>query len=85
VMWLLASSALRGTARSNLAEVAPLEITARQREVLVLMREGRVNREIAEDLGYSVATIKADITALGQLLGARGRAEILERAKRAGL
>ena len=85
VMWLLASSALRGTARSNLAEVAPLEITARQREVLVLMREGRVNREIAEDLGYSVATIKADITALGQLLGASGRAEILERAKRAGL
>jgi len=49
------------------------------------MREGRVNREIAEDLGYSVATIKADITALGQLLGASGRAEILERAKRAGL
>lgn len=85
VMWVLASSALRGTARSNLAEVAPLGITARQREVLVLMREGRGNREIAEDLGYSVATIKADITALGQLLGASGRAEILERAERAGL
>lgn len=85
VMWVLASSALRGTARSNLAEVAPLEITARQREVLVLMRDGKGNREIAEDLGYSVATIKADITALGQLLGASGRAEILEKAKRAGL
>ena len=85
VMWLLASSALRGTARSNLAEVAPLEITARQREVLVLLREGRGNREIAEDLGYSVATIKADLTALGHLLGASGRAEILEKAKRAGL
>ena len=85
VMWLLASSALRGTARSNLAEVAPLEITARQREVLVLMRDGKGNREIAEDLGYSVATIKADLTALGQILGASGRAEILERAKRAGL
>ena len=85
VMWVLASSALRGTARSNLAEVAPLEITARQREVLVLMRDGKGNREIAEDLGYSVATIKADLTALGQILGASGRAEILERAKRAGL
>lgn len=85
VLWVLASSALRGTARSNLAEVAPLEITARQREVLVLMRDGKGNREIAEDLGYSVATIKADLTALGQILGASGRAEILERAKRAGL
>lgn len=85
VMWVLASSALRGTANSNLTESAPLEITARQREVLVLMREGRGNREIAEDLGYSVATIKADITALGQLLGASGRAEILEKAKRAGI
>lgn len=85
VMWVLASSALRGTANSNLAEVAPLEITARQREVLVLMREGKSNRHIAEELGFSVATIKADITALGQLLGASGRAEILDKAKRAGL
>ena len=85
VMWVLASSALKGTARSNLAEVAPLEITARQREVLVLLRDGKGNREIAEELGYSVATIKADMTALGQLLGASGRAEILDKAKRAGI
>ena len=85
VMWVLASSALRGTANSNLTEVVPLEITARQREVLVLMRDERSNREIAEELGYSVATIKADITALGQSLGASGRAEILDKAKRAGI
>ena len=85
VMWVLASSALRGTANSNLTEVVPLEITARQREVLVLMRDERSNREIAEELGYSVATIKADITALGQLLGASGRVEILDKARRAGI
>ena len=85
VMWVLASSALRGTANSNLTEVVPLEITARQREVLVLMRDERSNREIAEEFGYSVATIKADITALGQSLGASGRAEILDKAKRAGI
>jgi len=84
VLWLLAASALKGTARSNLAETAPLELTARQREVLVLMREGRSNRDIADQLGYSVATIKADITALGQMLGASGRADILERARLAG-
>lgn len=85
VMWVLASSALRGTANANLTDAAPLEITARQREVLVLVREGKNNREIAEELGYSVATIKADITALGHLLGARGRGEILDKAQRAGL
>ena len=48
------------------------------------MRDDRSNREIAEELGYSMATIKADITALGHLLGASGRAEILDKAKRAG-
>ena len=85
VMWVLAASALRGTANSNLTEVVPLEITARQREVLVLMRDDKSNRAIAEELGYSVATIKADITALGQLLGASGRAEILDKARRAGI
>jgi DNA-binding CsgD family transcriptional regulator len=85
VMWVLASSALRGTANFNLTEAAPLEITARQREVLVIMRDDRSNREIADELGYSVATNKADITALGQLLGASGRAEILDKAKRAGI
>jgi DNA-binding CsgD family transcriptional regulator len=85
VMWVLANSALRGVARSNLAEVGPLELTARQREVLVLIREGRTNREIAEELGYSPATIKADLTTLSQSLGARGRADLLEKAKRAGL
>ena len=85
VMWVLASSDARGTPNSGLHETAPLEITARQREVLVLMRDDRTNREIADELGYSVATIKADITSLGQLLGASGRAEILDRAKRAGL
>lgn len=85
VMWLLASSALRGALRSNLAETTPLELTARQREVLVLMREGRSNREIADLLGFSGATIKADIRALGQMLGVSGRAEILERSRIAGL
>ena len=62
-----------------------LEAGTVQREVLVLMRDGKGNREIAEELGYSVATIKADITALGHLLGASGRAEILDKAKRAGV
>ena len=85
VLWVLADSALRGTARSNLSEVPPLELTARQREILVLMRGGHANQEIADELGYSAATIKADITSLNAMLGAHGRADLLDKANRAGL
>ena len=84
VMWVLADTALRGATRSNLTEVPPLELTARQREVLLLLRQGRSNAQIAEELGYSTATIKADITALGHMLGTSGKAELLEKATRAG-
>lgn len=84
-LWVLADAALRGSARSHLTEVPPLELTARQREVLVLIREGHSNAEIGAELGYSVATIKADITALGSMLGASGRGDLIEKAKRAGL
>ena len=85
VMWVLADTALRGVARSNLQEAPPLSITARQREILVLLRSGLTNRDIAESLGSSPATIKADITSLGAMLGASGRAELLARAERAGM
>ncbi|MGI9197899.1 MAG: response regulator transcription factor [Candidatus Nanopelagicales bacterium] len=85
VMWMLADTSLRGTTRTHLTESPPLTLTARQREILVLMREGHTNRDMADELGYSQATIKADITALGAMLGASGRAELLEKSKRAGL
>ena len=85
VLWMLAHSALRGTTRSHLTEVPPLELTARQREILILVREGQTNAQIAQELGYSAATIKADLTSLGAMLGAHGRAELLDKAKRAGL
>ena len=84
-LWMIADSALHGEARAMSGQHPPLELTARQREILVRMREGASTREIAQCLGYSVATIKADIATLSAMLGAKGRSDLLVRAKRAGL
>jgi len=85
-LWLLArepSPARHVTGFSGRSSA--MQFTDRQREIILLMRTGRTNRDIAQTLGYSIATIKADITSLGLMLGARGRDEILQRADRAGV
>ncbi len=84
-LWAIADSERNGEARALASDAPPLEFTVRQREILIHLREERSVREIAETLGYSQATIKADITSLGKLLGARGRADLLVKAKRAGI
>lgn len=84
-LWMIADNALHGEARALAGLQGPMALTSRQREVLQRMREGAANREIADDLGYSVATIKADIAALSAMLGAKGRVDLLARAQRAGL
>ncbi len=84
-LWAIAESHRNGEARTWEGTTPPLEFTSRQRTILVHMREGMSTRDIAALLGYSPATIKADITALGKLLGAHGRADVLAKAKRAGL
>ena len=84
-LWSIADAQRHGEARALTTDAPPLEFTARQREILVNMREGRSTREIATMLGYSPATIKADVAALSSLLGAKGRADLLVKAKRAGL
>ncbi len=84
-LWVIADAQRNGEARALATEAPPLEFTPRQREILVRMREGRSTREIASALGYSQATIKADVANLSELLGAKGRADLLVKAKRAGL
>lgn len=54
------------------AEADPLaELTARQREVLQLIAEGRATREIAEILDVSVKTVEAHRAQLMERLGIR--------------
>jgi DNA-binding NarL/FixJ family response regulator len=63
---------------------APL-LSEREREVLGLIADGRTNREIAATLYLSPHTVKEHTSALYRKLGARNRAEAVQRAQRIGL
>jgi two-component system response regulator DesR len=63
---------------------APL-LSEREREVLELVAAGSTNREIAQQLYLSPHTVKEHTSALYRKLGARNRAEAVQRAQRIGL
>jgi two-component system response regulator DesR len=60
-------------------------LTDREREILGLVAEGATNREIAEALFLSPHTIKEHTSTLYRKLGARNRADAVQRAQRLGL
>ncbi len=61
------------------------EITAREREILILIAHGLSNTEIADRLYVSEATIKTHVAHLYRKLGARDRAQAAVIAHQAGL
>ena len=65
------------------SETSP--ISAREREVLLLVAEGLSNREIADRLIVAPNTVKAHVRHLGTKLGASSRTQLLARAREAGL
>ncbi len=64
---------------------APNPLTDRELEVLRLMAEGRRNREIAERLVVSEATVKTHVNNIFSKLGCRDRAEAIVAALQRGL
>lgn len=62
-----------------------LTLTRREREVLVLMAAGRSNREIADELFVTVATVKTHVAHTYAKLGSRNRNEAIGRAVALGL
>ena len=60
-------------------------LTAREREVLVLVAEGLLNNEIAERLHVSEATVKTHISHIFSKLGARDRAAAIVHAFNHGI
>jgi DNA-binding NarL/FixJ family response regulator len=56
------------------------ELSAREREVLLLMSTGATNREIAETLHVSAETVKKHAAALYRKLGVRNRTEAAQMA-----
>jgi len=63
----------------------PVPLSDREREVLELIAAGSTNREIAARLYLSPHTVKEHTSALYRKLGARNRAEAVQRAQRIGL
>lgn len=60
-------------------------LTPRQLEVLALLSQGKVNKEIARILDCAETTVKAHVTAVFRELGARNRTEAVINAQRLGL
>ncbi|MFM7146806.1 MAG: LuxR C-terminal-related transcriptional regulator [Actinomycetales bacterium] len=78
---LLEASGILGKPRTG----AKVHISERQQVILQALRDGRSNPSIATTLGFSVSTVKQDISALQKMLGARNRHEVVQRAVAVGL
>jgi LuxR family maltose regulon positive regulatory protein len=61
------------------------QLTAREREILVLLATGTPNPRIAEELVISVDTVKKHVSHLLGKLGAANRTEAVTRARQLGL
>jgi two-component system response regulator NreC len=81
-----AKEALAEPGRVSSEAVAPIAtLSAREREVLVLLAQGHTNRAIAERLGLSVKTVESYRARLMQKLGLDSRAELTRLAIDLGL
>jgi DNA-binding NarL/FixJ family response regulator len=67
------------------ADAALADLTAREREIFVLIARGRTNGEIAAELYLSESTVKAHVGRVLSKLNLRNRVEALIRAYELGL
>lgn len=63
----------------------PLPVTPRQRQLLYLASVGMENREIADELGLTLNTVKYQLHRTYRRLGARNRAHAVRLALEIGL
>jgi FixJ family two-component response regulator len=64
---------------------ALLSLTQREREILVLVVEGRRNKQIANDIGITEATVKLHRSHLMQKMNARSLASLVRMADALGI
>ena len=71
---------------ARLPQQAPrLRLPPRQREVLGLLAEGRTNKEIAQRLAISPATVGSHIKNLYRKLAVHSRVQVVRAAQERGL
>ena len=80
-----AAVALVSREAQSLLEPGDIELTPRERDVLVLMAEGASNKAIARRLGISVHTAKFHVGSLLDKLDATGRTDAVAHAARLGV
>jgi LuxR family maltose regulon positive regulatory protein len=82
-----AVSETRGTSeiQNRKSEILPEPLSERELEVLGLVAEGLLNREIADKLFLSVGTVKTHVHNILGKLGADGRPRAIARARELGL
>ncbi len=73
------------TARSASTDPAPAALTGREREILVLVAQGRSNADIGRLLFISGKTVSVHVSNVMAKLGAGGRTEAVALARRSGL
>lgn len=56
------------------------DLTAKEKSVLDLIKAGKTNKEIAEELGISLSTVKTHINNIYKKLGVSSREDILKKA-----
>ena len=82
--WMLLQEISEG-AKPAPARTGKLLVSERELAVLRLVDSGTANADIAEQLGYSEATVRADLQRLSRLVSANGRREVVRRARELGL
>jgi DNA-binding NarL/FixJ family response regulator len=82
----VANQALRGQVGEppNKGRLQTADLSAREKEVLVLLAWGYSNKEVANSLHLSVKTVETYRLRIGEKLGLRSRTEIVKHALRQG-
>jgi NarL family two-component system response regulator LiaR len=79
------SQALARGIRQKSARTEEDGLTAREKEVLMLIAEGKSNKEISDELFISIKTVKTHVSNLLMKLGAEDRTQLAIYAHRKGL
>jgi DNA-binding NarL/FixJ family response regulator len=82
---LVDASGSRSTLESDAEDAPPIELTARELQVLRLLAAGASNKSIARHLDITPHTAKFHVASIVAKLGATGRTDAVAKAMRLGL